>query len=54
MPYLFAFLIQVKTPGKHMIKHVVGGSEGTFLITTTGRVLACGRKENRYVHVFFG
>ncbi|XP_063426870.1 serine/threonine-protein kinase Nek9-like [Mytilus trossulus] len=37
---------KVKTPGKHLIKHVLGGSEGTFLITTTGRVLACGSNEH--------
>lgn len=41
-----SFYLKVKTPGKHFIKHVLGGSEGTFLITTTGRVLACGSNEH--------
>ncbi|XP_069118156.1 serine/threonine-protein kinase Nek9-like isoform X1 [Argopecten irradians] len=36
---------KVETPGKHFIKHVYAGSDGTFLVTTSGRVLACGSNE---------
>lgn len=37
---------QVATPGKHLFKHVVCGSDGTFLITMNGRVLAAGSNEH--------
>ncbi|KAK3093484.1 hypothetical protein FSP39_016296 [Pinctada imbricata] len=37
---------KVKTPGKHLIKHVVSGCDGTFLITANGRVLAAGSNED--------
>ena len=36
----------VKTPGTHCIDHAFSGFDGTFLITTSGRVLACGSNEN--------
>ncbi|XP_048259677.1 serine/threonine-protein kinase Nek9-like isoform X1 [Haliotis rufescens] len=36
---------KVSTPGKHLIKSVCAGSDGTFLITTNGRLLACGSNE---------
>ncbi|KAL5008631.1 hypothetical protein ScPMuIL_014212, partial [Solemya velum] len=36
---------KTRTPGKHLIKHVCAGSDGTFLITMSGRVLACGSNE---------
>lgn len=38
--------VQVATPGKHLFKHVVCGSDGTFLITVNGRVLAAGSNEH--------
>ncbi|XP_060069030.1 serine/threonine-protein kinase Nek9-like [Ylistrum balloti] len=41
----FASPQKVETPGKHFIKHVYAGSDGTFLVTTSGRVLACGSNE---------
>eukprot|EP00105_Crassostrea_gigas_P042340 XP_019926488.1 PREDICTED: serine/threonine-protein kinase Nek9-like [Crassostrea gigas] len=37
---------KVATPGKHLFKHVVCGSDGTFLITVNGRVLAAGSNEH--------
>ncbi|XP_021346577.1 serine/threonine-protein kinase Nek9-like isoform X2 [Mizuhopecten yessoensis] len=41
----FASPQKVETPGKHFIKHVYAGSDSTFLVTTSGRVLACGSNE---------
>ncbi|KAK6181203.1 hypothetical protein SNE40_009113 [Patella caerulea] len=37
---------KVAIPGKHFIKHVCAGSDGTFLIATNGRLLASGSNEN--------
>ncbi|KAJ8308251.1 hypothetical protein KUTeg_013125, partial [Tegillarca granosa] len=34
------------TPGKHLIRRVFAGSDGTFLVTRSGRVLACGSNEH--------
>jgi len=37
---------QVETRGKHAIKSVHAGSDGTFMIRTNGRLLACGSNED--------
>ena len=37
---------RVQTRGKHAIKEVIAGSDGTFLINTNGRVQACGSNES--------
>nr|XP_022334597.1 serine/threonine-protein kinase Nek9-like isoform X1 [Crassostrea virginica] len=42
----FSIPQKVATPGKHLFKHVVCGSDGTFLITVNGRVLAAGSNEH--------
>ncbi|ESO90141.1 hypothetical protein LOTGIDRAFT_123879, partial [Lottia gigantea] len=37
---------KVSIPGKHLIKHVYAGSDGTFLLASNGRLLATGSNEN--------
>lgn len=37
--------LQVDLPGKQMVKEVVAGSDGTFLVCASGRLLACGSNE---------
>ena len=32
-------------PGKHLVKEVVAGTDGTFLVCASGRLLACGSNE---------
>lgn len=41
-----SFLYQVELRKKHLIRHVYAGTDGTTLLTTTGRVLAAGSNEN--------
>ncbi|XP_076465660.1 serine/threonine-protein kinase Nek9-like [Babylonia areolata] len=36
---------KVDLPGKHLVKEVVAGSDGTFLVCDSGRLLACGSNE---------
>ena len=38
-------MFQAETASKHTIHHVYAGTDGTFLLTATGRVLACGSNE---------
>ncbi|KAK2194294.1 hypothetical protein NP493_116g01001 [Ridgeia piscesae] len=42
----FALPQKVETRGKHAIKSVHAGSDGTFMIRTNGRLLACGSNED--------
>ncbi|KAI0220100.1 Serine/threonine-protein kinase Nek9 [Lamellibrachia satsuma] len=42
----FALPQKVETRGKHAIKSVHAGSDGTFIIRTNGRLLACGSNED--------
>ena len=38
-------ILQAETTKKHLIKYVLAGTDGSFLLTTTGRVLACGSNQ---------
>ncbi|KAL8568793.1 hypothetical protein ACOMHN_000076 [Nucella lapillus] len=37
---------KVDLPGKHLVKEAVAGSDGTFLVCASGRLLACGSNEH--------
>lgn len=37
--------LQAELRKKHLVKHVYAGTDGSVLLTTTGRVLACGSNE---------
>ncbi|XP_025077734.1 serine/threonine-protein kinase Nek9-like isoform X3 [Pomacea canaliculata] len=41
----FSLPQKVELPGKHLVREVVAGPEGTFLICASGRLLACGSNE---------
>jgi NIMA (never in mitosis gene a)-related kinase len=43
---LFLEYNKVDLKKRHLIKHVFAGADGTILLTTTGRVLACGSNEH--------
>ncbi|KAK7496905.1 hypothetical protein BaRGS_00011885, partial [Batillaria attramentaria] len=36
---------KVDLPGKHLVKEVVAGADGTFLVCASGKLLACGSNE---------
>ncbi|XP_041355037.1 serine/threonine-protein kinase Nek9-like isoform X2 [Gigantopelta aegis] len=42
----FNFPQKVAIPGKHEVKHVCAASDGSFLVSANGRLLACGSNEH--------